>query len=190
MASFCYRFAVRKCAAYPRPVVSCAPAKVGQAAGCAGRLPLLQISAPGNTRFALLPPFQPLKLAATGAGSGIDPDMKVLSDNRVPLNTAVPVYPADTALAEYRQTGAAGDLAALSVSAVYNRPWFTEDEQALRFQQALPLARQSTTRGPLSLTRLGVPRRAQLAGSASDLFPTLLSQHIDALDSAPSQVKR
>ncbi len=89
----------------------------------AERLPAVAIDVPAGARYALLPAFQPLSLRDGSLGAGEDPDARYLLDGAAAINEYEPSYPADAALARYEMTGAARDLAALGVAAVYVRPW-------------------------------------------------------------------
>jgi hypothetical protein len=95
-------------------------------------LPSLVLTGPRDERFALLPPFQPLKFE--GRGSGPDPDAGLRSDGRVSLNEYVPSYPVDAALARYEQFGDASQLTALGVEEIVERPGYATDTPALRAQ--------------------------------------------------------
>ncbi|MHB8153710.1 MAG: hypothetical protein ACYDG3_11735, partial [Bacillati bacterium] len=86
------------------------------------RLPTLRIGNGKNTRFALMPAFQPLSFR--GRGSGADPDVFSRAGGRNPLNGYLVGYPANAALAGWTDTHSAIALEALSVSVVINRPWF------------------------------------------------------------------
>ncbi|HUY39969.1 MAG TPA: hypothetical protein VMV82_00155 [Candidatus Dormibacteraeota bacterium] len=97
-------------------------------------LPNLEIRAPANTRFALLPAFQPLSLE--GTGSGADPDLYGRAVDVAPLNQYVATYPADAALGGFLASGDTSALRALSVSVVIERPWLRASEQALAQQWA------------------------------------------------------
>lgn len=98
-------------------------------------LPHVAVSAMPNSRFALIPPFQPLRYH--GRGSGIDPAAYPRFENIVPVNEVTLSYPVDAALAAYDQTRNDHALGALSVSQVIDEPWFVGDAQALRGQVAL-----------------------------------------------------
>ncbi|TAM77167.1 hypothetical protein EPN44_03770 [bacterium] len=100
-------------------------------------IPRITVSNAPNTRYALLPAFQPLRFQ--DRGSGADPDALMLSDGVVPLNMYFPRYPVGSALAEYAQTGDTATLSALSVSEVIARPWLATDTFSLSQQSALPL---------------------------------------------------
>lgn len=99
----------------------------------ASELPPIHVVAPENSRFALLPAFQPMSLK--DHGSGVDPDMQVLSGNITPLNSYFSEYPANIALAdlEHASTQRARDL---GVSFVAARPWLATDEPTIALQRA------------------------------------------------------
>ncbi len=87
-------------ASYPHPVVSAAPFE----------------------RVALTPAFQPLGLRA-GGGDGADPDVYVYPGRVAALNSYLPAYPVDMALARYERDGDPNALRALGVGAIVARPW-------------------------------------------------------------------
>jgi hypothetical protein len=89
----------------------------------------------------LLPAFQPLSRLKDNAGSGPDPDARILPDGVDPMNSLLPAYPADAALAAFEDRGDARPLAALGVSEIVSRPWLTSDASALAAQRALPAPR-------------------------------------------------
>ncbi len=97
-----------------------------------GAIPISPIAVPQNTRFALLPPFQPLQFR--GAGSGVDPDVFNRPGNVAPLNAYLPSYPAVTALARYASGGGDAMLRGLSVGEIVSRPWLCTDVPSLRAQ--------------------------------------------------------
>jgi hypothetical protein len=99
--------------------------------------PITVKGATPNTRFALVPAFQPLSYA--GRGSGRDPDLQVLPNNVTPLNEAFATYPTDAALGAYVLRGDASLLGALSVSEVVQRPWLHAEIESLAQQWALPI---------------------------------------------------
>jgi hypothetical protein len=131
-------------------------------------IPRLDIGAPENTRFALLPALQPMSFA--GEGSGINPDAVVRPGNVVPLNTPEFSFPESSALMSYEVTGDARWLAALSVSRVLVLPYFHSDAATLRFQEALPL--------PKSIA----PVRSQ----ALAYLPQLTLAGVPSVDSLPA----
>jgi hypothetical protein len=100
----------------------------------ADSIPKPAIVAQPDTRFALLPPFQPMTFG--GRGSGLDPDAYARGPVS-PLNVQAPQYPVDAALARYAIEGDGRWLAALGVSSVTNRPWLSSDRFAQGFQSAL-----------------------------------------------------
>ncbi|MGH7716540.1 MAG: hypothetical protein ACREML_11155, partial [Vulcanimicrobiaceae bacterium] len=84
-------------------------------------------------RYALMPPFVPMRMR--GRGSGLDPDTIPSFGLPQPVNKYVPytpMFPVDNALAEYAATGNATMLGALGVSAVYARPYLESDTASLR----------------------------------------------------------
>jgi len=85
-----------------------------------------------------LPAFQPLSKLPENIGSGLDPDARILPDDVVPINSMLPGYPADAALAAFALRGDTRPLAALGVSEIVSRPWLTSDASALSAQRALP----------------------------------------------------
>jgi hypothetical protein len=102
----------------------------------ASELPAYSIDAPANTRFALMPPLQPLSFR--GRGDGLDPGAVVLPGNVVALNTPQFSFPESPALAHYAFTGDDGWLRALSVAQVVERPEYATDLNNLHMQFALP----------------------------------------------------
>jgi hypothetical protein len=98
-------------------------------------LPSAVIPAPENSRFALLPAFQPLAYA--GMGAGLDPDAYTRSGNVTPLNTPKEAYPMNVALRQYLTEGRTEMLAALSVSAIVARPDFRSKTRLLVDQTAI-----------------------------------------------------
>jgi hypothetical protein len=98
-------------------------------------IPATAFEASPHTRFALMPPFQPLSYR--GAGSGIDPEEYARPGNITPLN-ADTEYPVDVALARYWQYRDPSALEALGVSAVVPRAFLRGDRRALAAQAALP----------------------------------------------------
>ncbi len=99
------------------------------------RIPRGSIRASANSRFALMPPFQPLRFDRVG--SGLDPDAFPRGANITPLNTPQFTYPSDVALSRDVRTGDTEMLAALSVSDVIFRPWFSTDRGSLASQTTL-----------------------------------------------------
>ncbi len=116
-------------------------------------MPVVNVEAPPNTRFALLPPFQPMSYR--NAGSGMDRDTYRRSGNVTALNEYLASYPVDVALAKYAATGDAGDLEALSVSVIVRRSWLQSNVIALREQLAgVPKALAPRSSGRVSLDPL------------------------------------
>ena len=93
-------------ATYPHPVASAAPFE----------------------RVALMPAFQPLGLRG-GGGDGADPDVFVYPGWVAALNSYLPEYPADVALARYERDGDASALQALGVGEILARPWLVSRSQ-------------------------------------------------------------
>ncbi|HEY9085193.1 MAG TPA: hypothetical protein VIN40_04550 [Candidatus Tyrphobacter sp.] len=93
-------------------------------------------AAPVNTRFALIPAFQPL--AFEGRGSGADPDAYARAQNVTPLNQYLPRYPAEAALGAFLGNGDTRALRALSVSEIVERPRLASRSRALAQQWAFP----------------------------------------------------
>jgi hypothetical protein len=129
-------------------------------------LPLVRVRAPSNTRYALMPPLQPVRFLW---GSGLDPNAVVLRDDVTPLNTPQFSYPESPALVHYALTGDARWLQALSVADVIERPQFQIDAQQLREQLALPPPQ---------------PQRAA-ATSSLDPLPELLLTGVPGLSAIP-----
>jgi hypothetical protein len=102
-------------------------------------VPVATIDAARNTRFALMPPLQPLLF--DGRGPGLDPDAVVNGGNVVPINTPQFGFPESTALVHYALTGDTRWLAALSVSQIVARPRFETSRDSLRMQLAVQPAR-------------------------------------------------
>lgn len=97
-----------------------------------------------NTRFALLPWQQPLKFH--GKGSGPDPDLFAHENGVTPVNEYQYDFPSDAALATYARSGDTRGLAALSVSHIYSRPYFTSDLKSINDAfpgEGLPSARSA-----------------------------------------------
>ena len=92
-------------------------------------LPMLDFNAPSDTRFALIPPFQPLR--AYGTGSGTDPDLFIHPEDVTPLNTYLPEFPGAPAFADWLENGDATFLRSLSVSRIVSRPWLATDNATL-----------------------------------------------------------
>ena len=100
-------------------------------------LPVIPVIAAAHTRIALLPPFQPLSYR--GGYSGLDPDAYPRPDGVTALNEAIPTWPGDAALATYLRDADTRPLAALSVSEIAARPWYSMTVRELGEQIALPL---------------------------------------------------
>jgi hypothetical protein len=101
----------------------------------ADSLPAASVHAPPNSRFALVPVFQPLSYR--GSGSGIDPDWYPRESNVTPVNDVTAQYPENAALSYYRQTHSMDFLRALSVANVVERRGFVTDARTLAGQLAL-----------------------------------------------------
>lgn len=115
-------------------------------------MPIVSFSAPPNSRFALIPAFQPMRF--DGKGSGADRDTYLRLGNVTTVNEYLSTYPADAALALYQKAGDADMLKALSVSEIVQRPWLHSDVAALR-QQLSAFATASLSSGnAASLHRL------------------------------------
>jgi hypothetical protein len=95
-------------------------------------LPDVSIDTAADTRFALIPAFQPMQF--DGKGSGADPDAYVRAHNVTPLNEYFARYPVNAALSSYLKFNDVRPLQALSVSLVAQRPWLRTNAQALRLQ--------------------------------------------------------
>ena len=100
------------------------------------RIPVISVTQEPNTRFALLPAFQPVRY--DGVGSGMDPDAFPRHHNITPINEYLAVYPVNKALATYAKTGNTSLLAGLGVAKIYARPWLQSDWWSL--QQQTPVA--------------------------------------------------
>lgn len=98
-------------------------------------LPPVHLFSAENTRFALIPAFQPLRFG--GHGSGTDPDAYPRRGNFTPINEYLPSYPSSVALGRILYNGRdTSMLRALSVSVILERPWYKSDVSALREQEA------------------------------------------------------
>lgn len=106
----------------------------------AARVPQIDVITAPNSRFALLPSFQPLRFQ--GRGSGADPDAYDRPNNQTPLNQYLTRYPVNVALSELGR-GRTADLAALSVSSIVTRPWLDTDIRTLSYQVNGPLAQSA-----------------------------------------------
>ncbi len=98
----------------------------------AERLPTLDVPAPDNARFAMLPTLQPLVFM--GRGSGIDPDQYARPSGRTPLNPYLIEYPTATALLTYAHGGSIEPLRRLGVHWVFARPQYRSDYELLNKQ--------------------------------------------------------
>lgn len=101
----------------------------------AQNVPAITVRAAPNTRYALMPPLQPIMYRG---GSGLDPHAVALPDNVTPLNTEQFSDPESPALMRYALTSDPRGLEALSVSEVIDRPQFKTDRYSLQYQLALP----------------------------------------------------
>lgn len=101
-------------------------------------LPQVNISGTRNTRFALVPAFQPM--AANGRGSGSDPDGYSRRANVTPLNQYLATYPVNAALSAFLLHGEIRPLEALSTAIVVERQWLRTKTHTLAPQFALPFA--------------------------------------------------
>ena len=91
-------------------------------------VPAAAIAQPGpalasSSRYALMPPFQPLSYR--GSGSGADPLYAGLSFTSAPVNALLSRYPANAALAEYWQKGDVTDLRRLGTDVIQCRSGFS-----------------------------------------------------------------
>ena len=126
-------------------------------------LPTISHVALPQTRFALVPPFQPLRYM--GRFAGLDPDAIVRPESVTPLNEEVPAWPEDSALARYERTRNWRPLANLSVSEIANRPWYTSASRELLEQLALAPAPEARDweRVPFSETIAPIPEVSMIA---------------------------
>lgn len=92
----------------------------------AADVPVPNVMADRNTRFALIPPFQPLSYE--DRGSGTDPFAYARDGNITPLNEYIPAYPENSAFALFLRSGDLRPLAALSVATVVLRRGFTSEQ--------------------------------------------------------------
>jgi hypothetical protein len=106
-----------------------APARYWVAASA---LPAISLDAAANSRFAMMPAFQPLRFR--GQGSGADPNAFDRPNNVTPLNAYVPSYPTVTAFARYIATNDTSLMRGLSVSEIVERPWLCTDAVSLSAQ--------------------------------------------------------
>lgn len=95
-------------------------------------VPKFELSVPNNSRYALLPPFQPMSLG--DRGSGEDPDAFIRNVNVTPLNVYLASGVEAAAFASYLQTGNTEMLSSLSVATIVTRPWLQSDRQSLKNQ--------------------------------------------------------
>ncbi len=134
----------------------------------ARELPTISVDAPANTRYALMPPMQPLSLG--DRGDGLDPNAVVLPDNVVPLNTVQFSFPETPALVHYAFTGDDGWLRALSVSSLIERPELHTNLDSLHMQFALapkafrPSGTSRRIAGAPELELAAVPQLGALPG--------------------------
>jgi hypothetical protein len=124
----------------------------------ARELPSISVDSPANTRYALMPPMQPLSFGEQG--DGLDPNAVVLPDNVVPLNTVQFSFPETPALVHYAFTGDDGWLRALSVSSLIERPELRTNLDSLHMQFALA---PKAFRPPGASRRLGAAPELELA---------------------------
>jgi hypothetical protein len=96
----------------------------------ASTLPVPPVAAMPDTRYALLPAFQPFSF--NGRGSGADPDATLRAHGVAPINEYLPSYPVSTALAKAEYFGDTTDLSNLGVTSVSCRPWLKSVGDALR----------------------------------------------------------
>ena len=96
----------------------------------AAALPKPFVAAAPDTRYALLPAFQPFSFG--GRGSGADPDAALRPNGITPINEYLPSYPVSTALAKAEYYSDTTDLSSLGVTSVSCRPWLVSQGDALR----------------------------------------------------------
>ncbi len=126
-------------------------------------LPTTVVATDANTRFALMPAFQPLSFY--DQGSGADPDARPWPGNVTPLNQYLSTYPANAAMASFLLRDDIRPLQALSVGVVVERPWLHTNAGAQRMQWALPVrndvgapqARRMTLRAAPELALVPMP---------------------------------
>ncbi len=137
-----------------------------------GTLPAIPSLAPPLTRFALMPPFQPLRYGDRFAG--LDPDSSVRAESVVSINEEVPAWPEDVALARYQRTKDWRPLANLSVSEISNRPWYSSASRELSEQLALaPLqATSDWERHPFSVTIPALPEVSLIPTPSAQSIPS------------------
>lgn len=107
-------------------------------------IPAAPIPASTTDRIAFTPASAPLRFR--GRGSGVDPDAHRYPSGAVSLNDPERQFPIENALGEFQRSGSTSSLAALGVSTIVPRPWFSTDAESLRGQFALPPS--SETRPP------------------------------------------
>ena len=135
-------------------------------------VPVVAVPHATNARFAMSPAFGPF--VEGGRGSGGDPDLYARPGNITPLNEALALYPAVSALGRYERDGDVSALAALSVRSVISRPWLHTDP-SVAGQVALPLPHgfgsviRPSRDIPNALPELGLAPLPQLATLATDL---------------------
>jgi hypothetical protein len=134
-------------------------------------LPVASIRAPENSRFVLLPPFQPIAYA--GHGLGRDPDAYVRPDGVTPLNPPVEAYPIDAAMADYVLHGNTALLSALSTSLAIARPGYRSSVDTLRDQIA---------RTPAGIPDLNTPRPSASIDFLPEMSTVALAPVTDSLD--------
>ena len=132
--------------------------------------PFVNIAQP-QTRYALLPPFQPLRYM--GRFAGLDPDAIVRPGSVTPLNEEVPAWPEDSALARYQLRDDWRLLANLSVSEIANRPWFSSANRELSEQLALAPPPQSSERQrmPFTIAITPIPELSMISTPAATALP-------------------
>ena len=96
----------------------------------AALLPQPMVTAATDTRYALLPAFQPFSF--DGRGSGADPDLTLRPNGVTPINEYIPSYPVSTALAKAEYHSDTTDLSSLGVTSISCRPWLVSQGDALR----------------------------------------------------------
>lgn len=133
----------------------------------------IQIDAPGNSRFALLPAFQPMSF--NGRGSGADPDDYRRGENVSPLNTYTVEYPGASAIETYRRTGSTRALGGASVAVVADRPWLRSDVVSLKaqldgaFENSRPATRGTAPRHVAFIPELSLISMPHVSAIDTDL---------------------
>ncbi len=154
----------------------------------AGALPVTNAPAGSVYRVAYLPAFQPLTYA--GRGSGIDPDAFSRPGKMLPINTAMPSYPVDVALAS-AHTGDFRLLSALSVAQIISRSDYTSDWRVLQYQHAFrrplhvkQLHAQTLTALPIAVMYAGTPRAVSIGDAPGEdsVTPVMASAYRFAPD--------